>query len=136
MSILKIKSHLTLLALMLTSVALTGCNTLADAAKAKGTGEKVTYQASLDEMWRVLPYLIKATDLEIVSADPEKHLILAKHGGSSWSFGEKVAIFVDDAGPGKSTIEVVSKKVLATNVGAPNWAGHIFRLLDERFKRA
>jgi predicted small secreted protein len=130
-----IKIQLVLLSLVLLSVAVTGCNTMDDAVQAKGTGETVNYQASFDQMWAAIPEVIGALDLKLVSMDREKRMILARRGMTGWSYGEDVAIFVEEVGQGKCSVEVVSKKVMTTNVFAPNWANHIFKLLDNQFKR-
>jgi urocanate hydratase len=133
---MKIKILLALFAMMLVSVALTGCTTMADSVQARGTGKKVTYQASFDEMWVDMPEAIKAAGLQFVSANRDDRAILAQRGITAFSYGENVAIFVEQVGEVKSSVEVVSKKAMATNIFAPDWAKPIFEQLDKKFKRA
>lgn len=109
---------------------------MASVAKAKGTGEKVVYQASFDKMWSVLPGLVKVIGLELVKEDRPDQMILARRGMTGNSYGEDVAIFVEKIDDQKTQVEIVSKKVMTTNFFAPDWAKHIFKELDVMFKRA
>jgi hypothetical protein len=70
-----------------------------------------------------------------VNANRDDHLVLAQRGITAFSYGETVAIFVDKAEEMKSTVEVVSKKAMTTNIFAPEWAKPIFEQLDRKFKR-
>jgi hypothetical protein len=61
--------------------------------------------------------------------------VLAQRGITAFSYGENVAVFVEKIEPAKSSVEVVSKKAMSTNVFAPDWAKPIFEQLDKHFKR-
>src|SRR6266852_5841392 len=132
---MKIKIQLVLLSLALVSMALAGCTTMADAVQARGTGKKVTYQASFDEIWAAMPEAIMAAGLQFVSANRDDHSFLAQRGVTAWSWGENVAIFVEKVEEAKSSVEVDSKKAVTTNITAPDWAKPIFEQLDKKFKR-
>jgi hypothetical protein len=108
---------------------------MADAAHSKGSGRTVTYKASFDDIWSAMPEVVKETDLEYVSANREDGTVLAQHGVSAFSFGESVAVFVEPVGSDRCRVEVDSKKAVATNVFATNWARPIFKRLDMRFAR-
>ena len=71
-----------------------------------------------------------------MNANREDNLILAQRGITGWSYGEDVAIFGEKVEQGESSVEVVSKKAMTTNIFVPNWAKHIFEQLDKKFKRA
>lgn len=114
---------------------LTGCNTIADAQKARGTGAKVSYAASFEEIWAALPTAVTEAGLEFISANRDDRSVLAQRGITAFSYGENVAIFVTPLQPQKQEVEVVSKKSMATNVFAPDWAKPIFAELDKKFKR-
>lgn len=109
---------------------------MADAIAQRGSGEKVTYQASFDEIWAELPNAITAAGLKFVSANREDRSMLAQRGITAFSYGENVALFVEKTDESKSSVEVVSKKAMQTNIFAPDWAGPIFEQLDKKFKRA
>jgi uncharacterized lipoprotein len=132
---MKIKTQLIWIALMLGILGLTGCTSLNTAAKAQGSGEQVIYKASFDEVWAAVPEVITNVGLQYVSVNNDKHMFLAKHGISGWSWGENVAIFVGKIEDGKTSVEVVTKRELVTNITAQDWDGPIFIRLDRKFKR-
>ena len=82
-----------------------------------------------------MPDAIKAAGLQFVSGNREDRSILAQRGITAFSYGENVAIFVEKVEDVKSSVEVVSKKAMATNIFAPDWAKPIFEQLDKKFKR-
>ena len=132
---MKIKAQLIWLAFMFGILGLTGCTSLNTAAKAQGSGEQVTYEATFDEVWAAMPDVIKAAGLQYLSANRDQHMFLAKRGITDWSWGENVAIFVGNIENGKTSVEVVTKRELVTNITAQDWDGPIFIQLDRRFKR-
>lgn len=132
---MKTKSLLSIALLILAAASFSGCTTMADAQRARGTGEKVAYQASFEEIWAAMPEVVKAAGLEFVTANREERSVLAQRGITAFSYGENVAIFVEKVEETKSSVEVVSKKAMTTNVFAPNWAKPIFEQLDKKFKR-
>lgn len=132
---MKIKSLLGVTILIVAAAWFSGCTTMADAQRARGTGAKVAYQASFDEIWAALPGVVKAAGLEFITANREDRSVLAQRGITAFSYGENVAIFVEKVEETKSSVEVVSKKAMTTNVFAPDWAKPIFEQLDKKFKR-
>ena len=120
---------------LLASLLLTGCSTMADAVQARGTGTKVIYQASFADIWAALPQVVTDAGLKFVSANPADRSVLAQRGMTAFSYGENVAIFVEKIEPSGSSVEVVSKKAVATTIFAPDWAKPIFEQLDKKFKR-
>jgi hypothetical protein len=113
-----------------------GCATLADAKQARGTGMSVSYAATFEEIWTALPTAVTQAGLEFVAANRDDRSVLAQRGLTAFSYGENVAIFVDSAAQQKQRVEIVSKKSMATNVFAPDWAKPIFAELDKKFRRA
>jgi hypothetical protein len=132
---MKIKTQFILVTFLLGCLALTGCTTVNTAANAQGSGEKVIYKASFDEVWEVMPAIISGVGLELVSANQEQHVFLAKNGISTWSWGENVAIFVGKVETNRTCVEVITKRKLVTNITAQEWDAPIFTRLDEIYKR-
>lgn len=128
------KSFLTLAAV--TTMALTsGCSTLADSRAAKGTGVAREYAAPIDVVWKTVPTVLTELSLPMVADNRQEGYILAQRGVTAFSYGENVAIFVETVnGVTKTRVEVVSKKTMATNVFAPDWAKSILDKLDEKLK--
>jgi hypothetical protein len=114
-----------------------GCSTLADARKARGTGEARIYDVPPDAVWGALPAVIQEVGLEYVGENRQEGYTLAQRGITPLSYGEHVAIFVDPARPGSKTrVEVVSKKAMATNVLVPNWESEILDKLGQKLATA
>jgi hypothetical protein len=132
---MKIKAQLIWIALIFGILGLTGCTTINTAAKAQGSGEQVIYKAPFDVVWVAMPTILTNVGLQLVSVNDDKHIFLAKHGISGWSWGENVAIFVEKIVNEKTSVEVITKRKLATNFTAQDWDGPIFIQLDTRFRR-
>ncbi len=132
---MKIKAQLIWVAFLLGILGLTGCTTVNTAAKAQGSGEQVIYKAPFEVVWTAMPTSITNVGLKLVSVDADKHVFLAKHGISGWSWGENVAIFVEKIETNKTSVEVATKRKLVTNITAQEWDEPIFIHLDGMFKR-
>jgi len=127
-----------LCAALIAAVAIfnSGCATLADARAARGTGEARIYDVPADAVWTALPGVLKEAGLDFVGDNRQEGYALAQRGISLLSYGEHVAIFVQEMRPGpKTRVEVVSKKAMATNVLAPNWEGEILDKLGQKLAR-
>ena len=114
---------------------MSGCSTLANTRSAEGTGKKVTYAKSADEVWPVALLALQDLGLDVIETNKAQGYILAKRNMSVFSYGENVAVFVRPASVGSSNVEVISKKVLATTVFAPDWTEDIFKQLNTRLNR-
>jgi hypothetical protein len=116
--------------LLITCVALIqGCTTLADARKAEGEGVKKTYQADYEKTWNVVIKSISKLKLELASENKTDGYVLAQRGMGvlQMSYGENVAIFIKSKSKTETTVEVVSKKVMTTNIFAPDWSEDIHK---------
>ncbi len=117
------------------ALAHTGCATLADAKNERGSGEVRVYSHSKDVVWDGLIEVLGSTELEIVSENKAEGMVLAQRAMTAFSYGENVAIFVEEVNGRVSTrIEIVNKRALATNITAANWADRIFDKLDEKLR--
>jgi len=115
------KYYMVSLLLMLILLSSSGCATIADAHNAKGQGKSRIYNASYDTVWDNVPKAVNALGLMVAGQDKEEGYILAAKGMSAFSWGENVAVFVETVDPERTSVEVVSKKALATNITARNW---------------
>ncbi len=113
---------------------ITGCSTMADSIAAKGTGPYRIYEQNKDEVWREAINAVNSTELDLVSENKQSGVILAQRSMSVFSYGENVAIFVEDYEDKQCRVEVVSKKAMSTNIFAPDWSESIFDYLDARLK--
>ena len=120
----------------LSVTSLTGCSTLADAKAAKGTGILRVYDQPYDVVWDAVLASVQATKLSIVSQSRTDGMILAKGHISAFSYGENVAIYVESVnGQVKTRVEIINKRVLATNVTAPNWEARLSKAIDARLNK-
>lgn len=116
-------------------LVVSGCNTLADARNARGTGALMIFDASFDTVWVVIPQVVTEVGLTIVRDNKSEGYILAERGFHDFSSGEKVAIFVEKAGSdSRTSVEVVSKRVLTTQLFAPNWITPILEKIQQRLE--
>ncbi len=108
-------------------IFLQGCSTLADARKAEGEGIKKVFPASFEKTWNASNTALVKLKLEIASENRDKGYILAQRGMTFFSYGENIAIFIKKQSDSQTTVEIVSKKSMATNIFAPDWTEDIFR---------
>ena len=124
-----------LVATIVATALMSACSTLSDARSAKGTGMSREYAAAPDAVWKALPKVLSELAVPVVSENRTEGVMLAQRGMTAFSYGENVAVFVDAVNGGSKTrVEVVSKKSMATNVFAPDWAKDILDRLDEKLK--
>lgn len=109
-----------------------GCNTLADARAAKGTGKTRAYDYSYDTVWENIQYVLSDCDLKIAGENKDEGYILAQKEITLFSYGEQVAVFVSKINESKTEVEVVSKKSMETNILAWNWEKPILDGLDKK----
>jgi hypothetical protein len=111
----------------------TGCATLADAKAAKGTGSTRVYDKPYEAVWNATLEVIHASGLSLVNDDKTRGQILAQNGISAFSYGENVAIFVEEVqGKIQTRAEVVNKRAMSTNVIAADWESRLLSALDKR----
>lgn len=125
---------LKILGIVLSMAYISGCTTMADSISAKGTGEFRVYEKQKSEVWPLAVEAISEVGLELVTANESSNMILAQRGVTAFSYGENVAIFIEEHEETKCRVEVVSKKAMETNVFAPNWSNAIFKNLDSKLK--
>ena len=118
-----------------TTLLIAGCSTLADTKKSEGVGKRVTYSKSMDEVWPLAILSLNDVGLDVIEENKSQGYVLAKKGMSAFSYGENVAIFVKKIDNSNTSVEVVSKRVLATTVFAKDWTDEIFMKLNARIKK-
>jgi len=106
-------------------LTLPACSTLGDARRAEGQGVVKIYPASSDRTWDAALSTLKKLNLDVATENKATGYILAQRGLTLLSYGENVAIFVKKKSEGTSEVEVVSKRVLAPNIFAPDWTNDI-----------
>ena len=123
-----------MICLLFVCVLSSGCSTISDAKNAKGTGAFRVYDAPLEIVWSTVIDCINTSQLQLVNENREEGYILAQRGFSLDSYGEEVAVFVTALSEKRTRVEIVSKKVLAANIFAPDWSKRLFEAIENRLK--
>jgi uncharacterized lipoprotein len=111
-----------LIGILLMLMFVTGCTTLADARRAEGEGVKHVYKADFDTAWGAITKALEKYKLAIATESKSEGYFLAQNSMSLLSYGENVAIFAKRKAETTTEIEIVSKRVLTTNVFASDWS--------------
>lgn len=122
---------LTLLALVLTVLA-QGCATRSDVAPSVDSkspaGVGVLYPAPLDRVFAAALQAVAKNGLAVTEQAGDKRYILAEAGMSAFSYGAHVGIYLVPEERG-TLVTVTSKRKLATNITAPDYAARIHTAL-------
>lgn len=125
------KRAVTAFFIVCTLILASGCSTLADARAARGEGTTRIYDRPYDQVWMAAISTVRASGLALIVDNRSEGLILAQGAAGAFSWGENVAIYVEDAGGKvKTRVEIINKRALATNITAPDWESRLFRALD------
>ena len=117
---------------LLLCLILSGCSSLADTRMAEGTGQKQTFNRDFDVVWRASIDVLNTMNLPLAEENKSQGYILAKTGVSFTSYGENIAVFIKKTGSNQVTVEVVSKRVLATTIFAPDWSKDVLQRISAR----
>lgn len=99
----------------------------------QGKGVKQSFYATKNDTWDALLQILEKLKITVVEADKSGYMILAKTEISSFSWGEKVAIFITSPPDSAQTnVEVISKRNVTLNVTAKDWSREILAGLDKK----
>jgi len=115
-------------------LATTGCSSLSEIRNFEGEGKKNIYQKSVDEIWPIVILSVNDLGIPIIETNKESGYVLAKRGMSVGSYGENIAIFVKKQNDSLTSVEIISKRRLATTVFATDWTDSFFMMLENRLK--
>ena len=110
-------------------MAPTGCATVATVQRSQGQGISRSYPYPFAVTFESARDALQELGIEIVevmrSPDGHSGSIIGKKSLSLFSYGERIAVFVSTQNERSTQVEVVSKRVLATNVFAKDWTQDI-----------
>ena len=115
-------------------LAVTGCSSLSEIRNFEGEGKKITYQKNVDEIWPLVILSVNDLGIPIIETNKESGYVLAKRGMSVGSYGENIAIFVKKQNESVTSVEIISKRRVATTVFATDWTDSFFMMLENRLK--
>lgn len=119
------------LSILLLVIAVTGCTTLADAKRAEGEGLRYVYKTDIDTAWVAVSKALEKYKLSVATENKSEGYFLAQNSMSLLSYGENIAIFVKKKSDTTTEIEIVSKKVVTTNIFASDWSKTIHNELAD-----
>lgn len=109
------------------------CATTGGVRTSQGSGETRFYRTTFDTLWDASLLALAENRLQILDIARDSGYVLAIGPVNPfWSYGEHVGVFVgrDSSNTQALAVEVVSKRVLATNFAAKNWTKPIFAMLE------
>lgn len=131
------------LATLLTAVL--GCASVGDVRSLRGEGVTRYYEAPLASVWRAALDAVEANALRLDAENRDEGYIVATRLPSrqpdmapdesvavSADQGERVGIFVERAGPGVVSVEVVNRKRFALDTGSTDWTEDVFWIVEKR----
>jgi hypothetical protein len=110
------------------------CATTETVQQAKGTGEKRTFNAGYERVYKATLSAASKQGLTVTSTDQSRGQILLSHGMTPWSWGERVAIFVTKLADDQTEVEIISKPVVAPLNFPPDWASRLFDAIATELK--
>lgn len=108
-----------------------GCASVETVRDAKGQGAKRTFRHHYDAVYQATVNAASRRKLEFVEQNRATGRILLSSGASWASLGEHIAVFVSRTGDRATTVEVVSKPVLATVTFPPDWPALLFGDIEQ-----
>lgn len=130
------KRLLAMLMILASVFASSGCSTMADTKAARGSGTVRVYDKPYDIVWDAVIATVKSTSLSIAAESKTEGQILAQGSIGLFTWGENVAIYVEDIGGRVRTrVEIINKRVATMNITSYDWEGRLFQALDQRLKQ-
>jgi hypothetical protein len=107
-----------------------GCASTETVKEAKGQGVSRIYQEAYGPVYNATLAAAKSKNLDVVESDKTTGRIILSHGVTLWSWGEKIAVFVQKKGTTTTQVEVVSKPVLSPLNFPPDWQKILLDQID------
>lgn len=107
-----------------------GCATTETVKEARGQGVARAYQAAYEPVFNATLAAARAKNLEVVESDKKTGRLVLAHGVTLWSWGERIAIFIESKGSTRTEVEIVSKPVLSPLNFPPNWQQILLDQID------
>jgi hypothetical protein len=130
------KMKLLLTSLGIAGLFLFGCSTPEKVATLEGKGQAKIYNTSYQETWKAAVDSAWGLGLTVLRVYPKEGLISTKRGMTSTTFGEDVAIWVKEAGPGKTQVEVVCRQKGVPVIKQKHWEADVFHAIEDRLNPA
>lgn len=115
----------------LSLIVLQGCATLSTVRSAPAfAGTSIVYNQSYERTFDATLEAVKWAGLKLVEENRAKRVIVASHGVSLMSWGERVRVTVLPLDEQHTQVNILSKRVLATNIFATDWEEKLVQTLN------
>jgi hypothetical protein len=122
------------------AIGLAGCVTTQRVLRERGEGEVRCYRGSFEEVWAAAERGVRWVGLVIEVADTAQGQLMARsyepevqdpeQMAVDADAGERVGVFLDNAGAGLWAVEVVSRRIFALDISARDWTPDVFLALE------
>ena len=128
--------------LLVTSVlTVTACVSTERLRQSRGSGELRCYRGEFELIWGAVEASIVRNGLQTLVADTLDRYLIARSAPEprpedpkdmalESSAGQRVAVFVDSAGPSMWSVEVVSRRYFALDMAPRDWTDDVFEVLE------
>jgi len=123
-----------LLAISLGLCLLTACASIETVKEARGEGSKKLYNYPIGKVHNATLSTARKQELEVLESNEIEGRILLSHGVTLWSWGERIAVFLNRVSDGATEVEIVSKPVMAPLNFPPDWVSLLFNGIDEELR--
>lgn len=102
----------------------------------KGQGQARIYNAPYPATWKAAVDSAWGLGLTVLRVYPKDGFISAKRGMTPTTLGEDVGIWIKEAGPGKTQVEVVSRQKGVPVFEIKHWEEDVFHAIGDRLGNA
>ncbi len=124
------------------TAALAACVTTGGMLQERGTGEVRCYRVSFDTLWPATQEAVRWVGLVLESTNRENGFVIARNYepevrdpeemAVDADAGERVGVFLEDAGVDVWAVEVVSRRIFALDVTARDWTRTVYQAIEDR----
>jgi hypothetical protein len=113
---------------------LPACPSLHEWEQDQDRGLQRIYLAPFPAVWEAVPAAIHDLGLNLVHADKKRRYVLAENTANSTSYGERVAVLLDELDRDHTRVHVISKRRWTNDLLAGNWEQPILNQLSVRLE--
>lgn len=115
---------------------LSACTTVGGMTKASfDKGIVQGYDVPYEKAFQLAKHACAVYSFEIENEDYQSRFIIAKNGMSVMSYGERIGIYFREDSEKQTSVSVVTKPKLKTNIFAPDWAAEIHMAMQNRLRQ-
>ena len=103
------------------AILTSGCASTKTVKEAQGQGVSRVYNSAYGAVFDATLAAAKTKELKVMESDKNSGRVILSHGVTWWSWGERVAVFLNAVTTETTEVEIVSKPVLSPLNFPPDW---------------